>query len=155
MRTQQELFDYATGPGQDFFGFALEAVAGYMPFDIIKDKLKEGYTQEMWDMDRVEYTEENVRKDLAEYMRDYGWPKALGHRGISASRSVTKIGTWAYALGHDTQAILKSSEWGQYGAGHLAVFCKLLDLPIPEGEDVENMIAGRPCEPGCEIGCGT
>lgn len=100
-------------------------------------------------------TPESIRARMAKYMREYGWPKAIGHRGISASRTLDKMRAWAWLAGDED--VLKGAfacGYAQYGAPVLAAVCEHYGWPVPDGEDAERMIAGRPCTdyPGC--GCG-
>ena len=34
------------------------------------------------------------------------------------------------------------------------LICEAFDLPIPEDESLQRMMAGEPCTPGCDQGCG-
>lgn len=96
----------------------------------------------------------HVLAAMIHYM-DFGWSKVRDHRGISAGRTVSKMGAWIWLLGHDPRDVYnESEEWGQYGAGCLSRICARFGLPVPEGEDIERMARGEPCVDGCDEGCG-
>lgn len=97
---------------------------------------------------------DHIVASVRHYMA-FAWGKVRNHRGLSAGRSVEKVGAWLWLLGHDPCDIYDTDEdWGQYGAGCLARACVLLGLPVPDGEDLARMIRGEPCVPGCDEGCG-
>ncbi len=95
---------------------------------------------------------------ITAYMAENGWDKALGHRGISASRTIQKIGAWLWLLNRgDLYERFLATNYPQYGVPMLVLVCKELGLPMPIERDakrIERMARGLPCEPGCENGCG-
>lgn len=158
MRTQDEIVDRMralAASGQDLFGFAQEAMLSALDFEHAKPWLKDGVTAEQWSPDT---SAAGVLRELAEYMA-FAWEKALGHRGLSADRSVTKLTQWLWVLGsHDE--LVSSVEAGrvpyaQYGAPVLKAISDAVGLPTPDSADAVNMMAGRPCTPGCDSGCGS
>lgn len=155
MRTAQELYDYVTnGPGNDVFGFALEATCEFMPFDVVGERLREGVDKDEWDKGVIELNRENVLARLTEYMATYGWPKCQDHRGISASRTIMKVSAWLYAMEFDPKEVTRE-DYAPYGAPMLARVCERLGLPIPQDEETQRMISGQDCMPGCEEGCNS
>ena len=137
---------------ESVFGFELDVFFGYLPFDQAKPFLKEDATPDRWES--RPYSEEQLRKDMAAYM-DFAWGKCLSHRGLSASRSVDKIGAWLWLLGDDNVLQeFRNAPYTNYGAPKLRVACLAYGLPMPEYAELQNMIQGLPCEPGCESGCG-
>jgi len=137
---------------KSLFGFENEVFSRYLTFEQLKPLLKPDATSDGWN-DTV-YTEEQLRKDMAEYM-SFAWGKCLSHRGISASRSVEKIGAWLWLLGdEDVLREFNDAPYTNYGAQKLAVACAAYELPIPNSEELRRMMQGLPCEPGCDRGCG-
>lgn len=97
---------------------------------------------------------EAVMAELAAYM-DFAWGKVIDHRGLSANRSIDKIGTYVWLLGlDDLLAAFEETDYPQYGAPKLALVCAALGLPLPTDEETRRMMAGERCVPDCEAGCG-
>lgn len=157
MRSEQELVDFLQKSLKEsnILNFQPEVIVPYLSFKSAQKFLKPGLTEEefkSWGF--PEYTRENVFQAMADYMRDYGWPKAKAHRGISADRTIQKMEAWIFLLGDDP-AFLKPIAYRNYGAPKLKAICEKYDLPIPEDEDLQRMMQGLPCQPGCSNGCAT
>jgi len=88
--------------------------------------LKEGATWEAED-----FTEENVRKRLAEDVA-FGFDKALNQRGISASLMHAVVMMWMWVLDDDLQ---HCSDYAQYGLPLLKKVAVKYGLPNPIGDD--------------------
>lgn len=153
MRTDQEILErYRRVKDGDFLGFKGEVLLLALTVEGAKSSglFKSDATFEDWPTT----TEESLTDEVRRYM-EFAWEKVRNHRGISASRSVDKIGEMAWLLGReDVVQAMDTAQYEQYGAPKLAAACTLLALPIPEGEDIQNMIQGRPCYSGCDEGCG-
>lgn len=76
-------------------------LAKFIPYNMIKDfgmKPNEEYNnEERWNSTVVEFTRENVLKQLEEDVR-FGFEKALNQRGISASLMFECVMMWNYIL---------------------------------------------------------
>lgn len=139
----RERFNELTGPGsKDFFGFGADVLAEWIP-ECYKDEHKDKCPA---------LTKENVEKRLRDYL-PFAFEKALGHRGISASRSVQKISEWLWILGEGNLESFARNDrnYANYGvpvlkriAGHFAV-------PLPD--EIAEWEDGKPCCAGCENGC--
>jgi len=108
---------------------------------------------EDWEPDELTY------RDVVEAMRSYmefAWGKVIGHRGISASRSVAKMSAWLWLLADEElhKFAEDSRNYPQYGAPILAKISRKYTFWIPNRNDVWNMIEGRPCQADCQMGCG-
>lgn len=143
----------------DFGGFFADVAAQYLPYEQVKPLLKPGVTPDEWGADVKPLTVEQVVADALHYL-DFAFGKARDHRGLSANRSITKLGAYAWLLGLDTAA-MDGAGFAQYGVPKLVAFAGMLrdaalaDPPIPEGEDLARMARGIPCDPnGCGEGCG-
>lgn len=87
--------------------------------------------------------------------------KIIDHRGISASRSVSKLTEYAWLLGRDdVVAAMDAAGYVQYGAPQVRAFAEGMGWPFAElssdprdRESLERMSAGDPCHDGCEDGC--
>lgn len=154
MRTEQEIVARIESEKSKMFSFVGEALFQFLSFDVAKPMLKEGITEEQWRESQAPCTRERVLQELREYM-EFAWGKAHDHRGLSANRSVDKLSAWVWLLGDDeTVAKVEATDYPNYGAPKLKVICDAYGFPIPDDEATQNMIAGRPCEPGCGQGCG-
>jgi len=113
------------------FGFEREVLMQYLSFEEAKPLLKEGTTKEEWGA-HTPRTTEAVLQNMKDYM-EFAWGKAEDKRGISASRSIEKMGAWLWLLG-DTECIkeMEAAEYAWYGAPKLAVICRRYNFPIPQ-----------------------
>lgn len=129
-------------------------LAACLDFEHGKQFAKEGITEEEWNSEPVLSTDELVRNEMAGYM-GFAWGKVEDHRGISASRSVDKIGEYLWVLGEDVALkAMEEAQYENYGAPKLRAVCELLHLPMPETERVRRMSEGQRCRDDCMEGCG-
>lgn len=153
MRTEAEIVEYLKAE-DSFFGFDKDAIVPYLSYENAKDFLKPEVTQEGWDKAKLEIKETVVIEEMRDYM-EFAWGKVKDHRGLSANRSVEKMGAWLFVLGEDELVAMTDDDgaYPQYGAPILAAICKKYDFPIPQSSKLLNMIEGEPCgQGGC--GCG-
>lgn len=156
MRTVEEIASYYEARRQDdFLGFEAEVLLPFLPYDLAKPWLKPDSSPEKWGKQKS-LTEEGVLETMRDYMA-FAWGKALNHRGISASRSVTKMASWLWLLGDDEIVAFCHDEanYENYGAPVLKAICDKYRFPIPDDECALQMAQGLPCYPGCDMGCGT
>ena len=154
MKTQEEIAAKIREEMKKFLGFGAEVLLPYLDYEHAKEFIKPEVTEEKWNKDPIDTSEERARMDMASYM-PFAWKKVAGHRGISAIRSVDKMGAWAWLLGRDDiVAAMEEVPFENYGAPKLAVVCRMMDFSIPEGQTIQNMINGLACCPSCEEGCG-
>lgn len=142
---------------KSLFGFDMEVLLQYVPYEQARPFLKEDTDPIGWDAHCAPLTRDRILEDMASYMK-FAWTKVEDHRGISAGRSVEKMEMWLWLLSDDdTMQEVEAAPYQNYGAPKLAVICRRYDLPIPEDEDVQLMIQGkmcRSCQDGYESGCG-
>ena len=154
VRTAEEIVSYYQAHGDaDLLGFEADVLLPYLTFDQARQFLVPDAVAEQWEHSPL--TREQILADMADYMA-FAWGKVRDHRGISASRSVEKMATWLWLLQDEPTRdyALNGEHYAQYGAPILARICQVYGFPIPDGEDLANMAAGRPCYPGCTEGCG-
>lgn len=135
----------------DFFGFRREVLIDALDFEHAREWLKPGVTADEW---RPALDQPSI---LAQAQAYYGFAlgKIRDHRGISASRSVDKLGEFAWLLGRDdVVAAMDAAEYAQYGAPKVKAFGEAFELPWPDEPEMTRMAAGQPCEPDCGAGCG-
>ncbi|MBI3936011.1 MAG: hypothetical protein HY323_03470 [Betaproteobacteria bacterium] len=153
MPTQDQIVARIKKKQQELLNFEPEVLIYYLDFDHVRELLQvTTLTREKW-QEEVGY-----RTPLAEartYMAEYGWPKTLGHRGISAERTIQKMAAWAF-LADDQEAlrITEETDYAQYGAPILWALCLHWGFDVPGDAAVTRMASGRACRPGCEEGCG-
>ena len=153
MRTPQEIINYyEVHTANDFLGFLGDVLLGQLPFEDAKPYLKDEATEEDWGKPIPD--RETLLAAVADYM-EFAWEKCVGHRGISATRSVQKMQAYMFLLGEDElEAVTQDeSRYSQYGAPILWEICKKLGWPVAEGPEAERMARGLPCIDGCEMGC--
>lgn len=154
MKTTDEIVDRIKA-SDDPFGFDREVLIGYLPFKVANDAGFLRDDAEDWGDDWTEPTRENVLRDMGKYM-EFAWSKALGHRGLSAGKSVVRMRAWCWLLGDEDE--IDWDDYAQYGVPILKALCERYGFPVPDGEwegkAIHRMAAGLPCEPGCEDGCG-
>jgi hypothetical protein len=136
------------------FAFHREVLVPYLPFEDAARFLKPDTKKEDWVWVLPTEQERIGRQEMAEYMH-FAWEKVRDHRGLSAGRNIEKMRAWDWLLSEEGNELnFDALPYAQYGAPVLAAICTKYNLQIPLGEGFQNMIAGRPCEPGCDQGCG-
>jgi hypothetical protein len=136
----------------DFLGFKREVLADHLSVEALREFATKDSDLSDWRPRSLDL--EPVMTELGDYM-EFAWGKVADHRGISANRSVDKVGEYVWLLGlDDLLAEMEAADYPQYGAPKLAVVCQALMLVIPDDEGIQRMIQGLPCEPGCDEGCG-
>lgn len=151
MPTQDQILERLKSKQQEALNFEPDVLLDYLDFDHVREFLKEGVTAEQWGKG----LKPNPLQEGETYMKEYGWPKVLNHRGISASRTIQKMTAWAF-LADDQKAleIIETTGYAQYGAPILLSLCKHWGWDVPDDPSVGRMAAGQSCTPDCHIGCG-
>lgn len=132
--------------------FASEVLLSYLPAEHLKG-LVSGEA-DLTDWEPYPLTREQVLEEMRSYM-EFAWSKVINHRGISANRSVIKMGVWLWLLGDDElcEFVKDRRNFPQYGAPILARICEKYRFSLPDADGVWNMAIGRPCRPNCDMGC--
>jgi len=147
-RSQDEIVARINAIEDDMFGFRSDVLVSALDFAHAAPFLKDGTTEAEWD------GEHDAAFAAHEYLT-FAVGKILDHRGISASRSVDKLGEYAWLLGRDdVVAAMDAADYPQYGAPKVRAFAVGMDWSWPDDPDLARMAAGEPCEPGCVEGCG-
>lgn len=156
-RTQEEILArIAEATDQyDMFGFRREVLVHGLDFEHAKPYLHDHATAEKWA--QREPIEDAARGYLA-----FAIGKIIGHRGISAWRSVEKLREYAWLMGRDDAvAAMDGAAYPQYGAPQVKAFATTLGWPWPglglddrDAAELERMATGRPCTDDCMAGCG-
>lgn len=154
MRTQKEIVDRIVAiKDSDFFGFEKGDLVVYLEFEAARPFIKDDMTAEKW----AEVVK-GSRKDPLQEIRDYlpfAFDKATGHRGLSASRSISHMRAWAWLSGDEKLLAIADDDAGysNYGMPILIRAAEHLGAPFPD-QFAHMREVGAPCRPGCEEGCG-
>lgn len=121
-----------TTDGRDF-----NRLAKFIPYNMIKDfgmEPNEEYNnEERWNSTVVEFTRENVLKQLEEDVR-FGFEKALNQRGISASLMFECVMMWNYILEEGLED-WDEDDYGFYGLPLFKATAVKYGWDNPIGED--------------------
>lgn len=124
---------YEKRKNDDMFGFEMEILFDYMTSDdltpyIEADRFDEFSKQHTQKADIME-----CAQDFLDYMV-FAWMKACDERGISASRSVSKLGAYLFILGRSDLATLIHDDelYNPYGAPALIAVCEKLGIAVPD-----------------------
>ncbi len=133
-------------------GFWAEVPLEFVTFDDAKKNLDMKPDAKPWDA--TPYTPVAVTEAAKKYM-EFAWGKVEDHRGISAGRSVEKIGMFMWLLMRDDVLnAMREADYRNYGAPKLKAACDLLKWPMPDDAGILRMARGLSCVPGCSQGCG-
>lgn len=151
-RTQEQILARfrTIAPGDDEWGFRTDVITDAMTLPTLQAAFPDHDPQkiaEVWQPTDV--------LDHARQYLEFAIGKILDHRGLSASRSVTKLREYAWVLGRDDVVdAMDAAGYAQYGAPKVQAFAQGMGWPWPADVELKRMAAGQLCEPGCEMGCG-
>src|SRR3990167_6879316 len=132
MKTMDEILDYYQSiKVTDFDNFAAEVLLIYLDEDHLKQFLGSDAPLVSWQPQ--ELSDVRILQDMKGYMK-FAWGKVADHRGISASRSVTKMAAWLWLLGDEETLsfVQDESHYPYYGAPILAKICEKYGFPVPD-----------------------
>lgn len=145
------------------FDFRAETLAEALPSSALDTAGFCTTTPEEWDEARLD-TDDKIRVAAIEYLT-FAFDKAKDHRGLSANRSVDRMGEYLWLLGLDTTKF-HAADYAQYGVPKLAAAAEALGVTFPDDPQLKNMAEGRQCLHGtdpadrswdhgiCQEGCG-
>ncbi len=121
----------------NLFDFSSEVLIPYLSFSKCKERYHNEYVSKI---ESGEKPEPKPITDIYETVQDmldymvFGWSKALDERGISASRTITKLRAWFWLLGReDLVSILEDDRlYNPYGAPMLIKVCNKIGIEVPE-----------------------
>lgn len=116
------------------FSFEPDVLIQFLPFADSKEFFKDEYVADVESGKQVHAVptlEESVQ-EFVNYM-EFAWGKAEDERGISASRSVQKLGAWLWLFGRDdlTRVIHDDDLYSPYGAPALIAVCDAMGIAVP------------------------
>lgn len=111
------------------FGFGLQVLMAHIDLDTL---LKTFPGMDPAGGHEPVQTTEEATQDFLDYMV-FAWDKALGQRGLSAGRSIQKLGAWLQVLGRDDLHELINDEnlYAPYGAPALIAVCERMGIQVP------------------------
>ena len=135
IRTEAEILKRMENDGM--FGDATSVLVHYLPWG----KAKQFYTDKY--VKKVDSGKEKKPKritDIFETAQDFldymvfGWMKALDERGLSAIRTVNKLGHWLWLMNrNDLRQIVDDDElYNPYGAPALIAVCAKMGIKVPD-----------------------
>lgn len=138
LRTQDEIskkFDERTSRG-GMFDFWPEVLLNYLTFENAKPHLKEDYVKEVESGEKKWEDAPNLEKtadDFIDYMK-FAWGKAEDERGLSASRSISKLSCWLWLMNREDLVRLIEDDdlYNPYGAPALIAVCKEMGIEVPD-----------------------
>jgi len=136
---------------QSILGFDAEVLVDFLSYKDAKKHLKPGVTAAKWNKIKIALTREGIINQIKEYMT-FAIGKAEDHRGLSAGRSIEKMQAWCWLLKEEDK--IDWDNYENYGAPILKQICDTYELKFDFSESFLNMAEGKPCEPGCDMGCG-
>lgn len=148
MRTTEEIRarikDLEEDETADCLGFKREVLAMRLP-----EGWEAGHESEHL---KYPLTDEFVRSEATDYLR-FAFDKAIGHRGISAGRSVEKMAQYAWLLGLDDALSFAEDgdNYAYYGVPVLKKMAEVFCVEMPAA--IAEWQGGNPCRPGCTDGC--
>lgn len=138
LKTQEQIAEKLKECFKDpvMFDFRPEVLLQHLDWSSAKEHYTEDYVK---DVDSGEKKWEcvtdvkEVAQDFLDYM-NFAWGKALDQRGLSASRSVSKLGVWLWLLSReDLEEMISSDDlYNPYGAPALIAVCNELGIKVPE-----------------------
>ena len=126
---------YDTVKENDFFGFASQVYFEFIDWEDCKDLYQAEYIQDVESgKEKFEPITDimEAAQDFLDYM-NFAWGKAQDKRGISASRSITKLSAWLWIMGRPdlSEEIEKDELYNPYGASALISICEKMGINVP------------------------
>lgn len=141
MRNPDEILaHYHEAKEDDFLGVIAADLLTRLPFDLAQPFLNPELTVETYQPER--WDDDTVIAEMRKYM-EFAWEKALGERGISASRSIQHFQSWLWLLGDEYTDLytfaMKEDNYPQYGKPILFKICERFAFPVPTAEELVGL----------------
>jgi len=137
LKTQDEIYQRLKKTSSGFMAmdFRPEVLINHLNYDLAKEFLNDEYKEKV---DKGEIKSEYV-SDIKEIVQDFldymvfAWGKAEDERGISAGRSLQKLGAWLWLLNReDLETIINDDDlYNPYGSPALIEVCNQLGVEVP------------------------
>jgi len=128
IRTQEEVVQKMLDTVDQPLNFVPEVIVLYLS----KENLNAGLEEKVSDWTSITTIEETAQ-DFLDYL-NFGWEKAFDQRGLSAGRTIDKLGAWLWLMGRDDLVKLISDEslHDPYGMPALIAVSEKLGIDIPQ-----------------------
>ena len=135
-RSQQEIVSQIKEESSNFFSFVPDVLCDYLTLNEAEGVFSAEYLSEVAEgkTEHVVITDINEAvQDFLDYMV-FAWGKAKDQRGLSAGRSISKLGAWLWLFGReDLETLLNDNGlYNPYGAPALIAVCENLGIEVPE-----------------------
>ena len=121
-RTQDEIVAKMKESSKYLFNFVPEVLVDYLSRENAKEVAE-------W---APITTIEETAQDFLDYL-NFGWEKALDQRGLSASRTLNKLGAWLWLMGRDdlVELIDDDNLYEPYGMPALIAVAEKMGVDVP------------------------
>lgn len=154
MRELHEIVEHIRTIKLDLFGTETNELVSRLPYGLAKEFLKPEVTEAEWTSLVLKHDNATIISEMEKYM-GFAQGKALGHRGLSAMRSIDHYEGWLWLI--EAEDILTENAYPMYGVPILNAICERFHFPKPIDEwdikDWNRMARGLPCTPDCSEGC--
>jgi hypothetical protein len=136
LRPSKEIKEqYESVKKNDFFGFSGEVFTSFINWEDGKEYYKEEYRNKVdAGEEQFSYTTDikEAAQDFLDYM-NFAWGKAQDQRGISSSRSISKLSAWLWCMNRPdlSEEINRDDLYNPYGAPALISICDKMGITVP------------------------
>lgn len=121
----------------DSFDFGFDILIDYLPWELAKEFYKEEFVKEVSEGKQEIPKQINDIYETAQDFLDYmvfGWMKAMDERGLSASRTISKLGHWLWLMGRDDLKLMVKDDklYNPYGTPALIAVCNIMGIKVPD-----------------------
>lgn len=139
LKSQEEIIQklHQIQETQSFMDFRPEVLIDFLSMENAKPFLNQDYVKKLESGEEqygdVVTTIEECAQDFLDYM-NFAWGKAEDERGISASRSIQKLGIWLWLMNRDDLRIIIEDDalYNPYGAPALIEVCSQMGIEVPK-----------------------
>lgn len=153
LKSYEEIIDRCREP-ISIYGHDIELFLEYLPYKHAKEFLLDNDNHHRWDLYIKQPTKEIILADMEKEMFTI-WSKILFHAHIFGEKSIERVRVWLWFLGDDDliKFAKNDNNYPLYGAPIFAKICEKYNFNIPDSEEIQNMVNGKPCNPDCTEGC--
>lgn len=153
-RSQQAIVERIDQQRKNFLDFQTEVLINYLDFEHASAYLTDEARSDEWQQSDAS-NRAFILDEMKNYMIEFGLPKCLGHRGLSAGRTIDKMRAWLWLLEDETTLAYVSDDdhYQNYGAPMLKRICEQYGFEQPADPRFARMAQGLSCVPGCRNGC--
>jgi len=134
-RTEDEIMERIENAGG--FDFASDVLADYLGWEESKKMYKDEFVKEVEEGKKEKPNKIDDIYETAQDFLDYmvfGWMKSKDERGLSAGRTINKLGHWLWLMGRDDLRRLVDDDelYNPYGMPALIKVCEEMEIKVPD-----------------------